>query len=222
MIRLGLAAAAAAALLAGCGGGGGHGRATLWVTRDQGRTVLLVRSVPAGETAIQALERSAEDLDALRRAVRAGDRRGRRLDRDAARLVLLRERRSRGTRGAAEYRLHAGDVEWWDYRDWGRVGESVPVVVGAFPEPFLHGYAGRRGRRSSSARAAVAAALARLCTGRSRPARRGARTSCGSSRAAATFTARLRPGGGVELDFSGDAARLARDPQRYRYRYPVP
>ena len=47
------------------------------------------------------------------------------------------------TRGAVEYRLRDGDVEWWDYRDWGRVGQDVPVVVGAFPEPFLHGYDGK-------------------------------------------------------------------------------
>jgi len=36
------------------------------------------------------------------------------------------------------------------------------------------------------------------------------------------FTARLLPGGAVEMDFSGDAAALARDPSLYRYRYEVP
>jgi hypothetical protein len=46
-------------------------------------------------------------------------------------------------RSAAEYRLHPGDVEWWDYRSW-RGAMSVPVVVGAFPEPFLHGWDGHR------------------------------------------------------------------------------
>jgi hypothetical protein len=44
--------------------------------------------------------------------------------------------------GAADYTLHSGDVEWWDYRSWKR-DIHVPVVVGAFPEPFLHGYAGK-------------------------------------------------------------------------------
>jgi len=48
-----------------------------------------------------------------------------------------------GDRSAAEYRLHPGDVEWWDYRSWKRQ-MRVPVVVGAFPEPFLHGYDGKR------------------------------------------------------------------------------
>jgi hypothetical protein len=46
-------------------------------------------------------------------------------------------------RGAAEYRLRNGDVEWWDFRSW-RTRMREPVVVGAFPEPFLHGYGGKR------------------------------------------------------------------------------
>jgi hypothetical protein len=46
-------------------------------------------------------------------------------------------------RGAVEYRLRSGDVEWWDYRSW-RAAMSIPVVVGAFPEPFVHGYGGER------------------------------------------------------------------------------
>ena len=41
--------------LAGCGGDSGS--ATLWVTRDRGEHVLLVARVPAGLTAMQALER---------------------------------------------------------------------------------------------------------------------------------------------------------------------
>ena len=61
MIRIALVAVAVAALLAGCGGSGaGHGTATLWVTRDEGATVLVVRSVPADETVLQALERSTK------------------------------------------------------------------------------------------------------------------------------------------------------------------
>ena len=47
-----------------------------------------------------------------------------------------------GDRSAAEYRLRAGDVGWWDYRDWSRDAD-LSVVVGAFPEPFLHGYGGK-------------------------------------------------------------------------------
>src|SRR2546422_301898 len=34
------------------------------------------------------------------------------------------------------------DEAWWDYRDWTHDAD-LPVVVGAFPEPFLHGYGGK-------------------------------------------------------------------------------
>ena len=49
-----------AVALTGCGGQGTHGTATLWVTRDRGAHVLLVQSVPAGETAMQALTRAVK------------------------------------------------------------------------------------------------------------------------------------------------------------------
>ena len=88
-----------AAALAGCGGQATHGTATLWVTRDRGAHVLLVRSVPAGETAMQALTRAVEVEDALRRPLRPGDQRGRGIAVDPPRLVLLRER-GRGRSGA--------------------------------------------------------------------------------------------------------------------------
>ena len=135
-------AAAAVALLAGCGGGAGSGKATLWVTRDEGRQVLLVRTVPAGETAMQALDRS------VKLSTRYGGRFVQSIDGVSGSIGSRHDwfyfvNGIEADRGAAEYRLHPGDVEWWDYRDWGEVGESVPAVVGAFPEPFLHGYGGK-------------------------------------------------------------------------------
>ncbi len=45
--------------------------------------------------------------------------------------------------GAAEYELSPGDRVQWDYRDWG-AAMRVPAIVGAFPEPFLHGLEGER------------------------------------------------------------------------------
>ncbi len=48
-----------------------------------------------------------------------------------------------GDRSASSYRLRNGDVAWWDYRSWSRDAETLEVVVGAFPEPFLHGYDGK-------------------------------------------------------------------------------
>jgi len=45
--------------------------------------------------------------------------------------------------GALDYQLQPGDVEHWDYHDW-TFQQSIPAIVGAFPEPFLHGYDGRK------------------------------------------------------------------------------
>jgi hypothetical protein len=45
--------------------------------------------------------------------------------------------------GAADYKLTPGDVVQWDYHDW-RATQHVPAIVGAFPEPFLHGRQGKR------------------------------------------------------------------------------
>ena len=45
--------------------------------------------------------------------------------------------------GAAEYELSPGDRVQWDYRDWA-AAMRVPAIVGAFPEPFLHGLNGER------------------------------------------------------------------------------
>ena len=60
-MRRALALAVVAAALAGCGGTAAErGHATLWVTRDRGTQVLLVRTVPAGLTAMQALDRVAD------------------------------------------------------------------------------------------------------------------------------------------------------------------
>jgi Domain of unknown function (DUF4430) len=45
--------------------------------------------------------------------------------------------------GAAQTSVHHGDAIWWDLHDWS-VTDSIPAVVGSFPEPFLHGEGGRR------------------------------------------------------------------------------
>lgn len=45
--------------------------------------------------------------------------------------------------GAATTAVHRGDRIWWDLHDW-TATQSIPAVVGAFPEPFVHGVGGRR------------------------------------------------------------------------------
>jgi hypothetical protein len=137
-----LAAALAAAALAGCGGAAGRdGTATLWITRDRGATVIATASVPAGLTVMQALDREA-DIETRYggRYVQSVNGLEGSLSRGWDWFYFVNG--VAGDRGAAEYRLRAGEVAWWDYRRWRGRREDV-VVVGAFPEPFVHGYAGK-------------------------------------------------------------------------------
>ena len=142
MIRRLLPLLCLVAVLAGCGASGDGGEATLWVTRDRGAEVLVTASVPAGVTAMQAL-RSEADVD-----TRFGGRfvqsiEGVSGDAGAKRDWFYFVNGIEADRGAAEYRLRPGDELWWDYRSWTGDEMREPVVVGAFPEPFLHGYDGR-------------------------------------------------------------------------------
>jgi len=45
--------------------------------------------------------------------------------------------------GATAVKVRPSDRIWWDRRDWGAT-QQIPAVIGAFPEPFLHGYDGDR------------------------------------------------------------------------------
>jgi hypothetical protein len=112
------------------------------VTRDQGAEVLLDTAVPATGNAIQALDRETDvETRYGGRFVQSvngveGDLAGRH---DWFFFVNGIE----PDRGGGEVKLRPGDVVWWDYRDWGET-ERAPVVVGAFPEPFVHGWDGER------------------------------------------------------------------------------
>jgi Domain of unknown function (DUF4430) len=142
VIRRALAALAVLVLLAGCGGSGGEeGTATLWVTRDRGAEVLLDTQVDAGQTLMRALA-SRVELE-----TRYGGRFVQSIDGVSGSLEAQRDwfwfvNGYEGDRSASSYRLRDGDVAWIDYRAWEREGEAR-VVVGAFPEPFLHGYDGK-------------------------------------------------------------------------------
>jgi len=146
VIRRALSALAIFLLLAGCGGsaGGEEGTAQLWVTRDRGAELLVDAEVEAGQTLLRALAAEA-DVE-----TRYG---GRFIQSVNGIDGSLGEQRDwfwfvngyEGDRSAASYRLREGDVAWLDYRAWEREGETR-VVVGAFPEPFLHGYEGKTRR----------------------------------------------------------------------------
>ena len=134
----------AALALAGCGGAGPtaeDGTARLWVTRDRGSAVLVNTTVPAGQTLLRALRSKAnvstrygggfvQSIEGIEgSALRHED-------------WFWFVNGLGGDRSAATYRLRDGDVAWWDYRDWSGDADTLEVVAGAFPEPFLHGYGG--------------------------------------------------------------------------------
>jgi Domain of unknown function (DUF4430) len=50
---------------------------------------------------------------------------------------------SEAPQGAAATNVHPGDHIWWDLHDWSQT-DTVPAVVGSFPEPFLNGIGGKR------------------------------------------------------------------------------
>ena len=221
--------------LAGCGAatsgpGRGSGRATVWVTGDRGALVLHAAKVPPGLTAIQGLERVAKV------GTRYGGRYVQSVDgvtEHGRRAWFYYVNGYLADRSAAEYRLRAGDVEWWDYRAWSDPAQD-PVVVGSFPEPFLHGYDGRR-------RPAVVAALdpgnplvravarrlrghALLATGRIPPDANVLFLSGGTT--GTRFEAAMRAGGAspgspVRMLYLGDMRRLAVKRWPYRFRYEV-
>jgi outer membrane lipoprotein SlyB len=140
---------AVAAALAGCGIGPGSkqgGGAELRITRDFGHTELATAKldeVRDSDTVMRFLQSKrkvtlrygggfVQSIDGLS-GQGAGGRR------DWFYWVNGKE----ASVGAADYKLHPGDVVQWDHRDWSAT-MSIPAIVGAFPEPFLHGIDGKR------------------------------------------------------------------------------
>jgi hypothetical protein len=210
VIRRAFVACVAAALLAGCGAGGdGGGKAQVWITRDRGTHVLAVRTVPAGLTGMQALDRvAAIDTRYGGRFVESinGHRGSLRARRDWFYFVNGIE----GDRSAAEYRLRDGDIEWWDLRSWKRE-MSVPVVVGAWPQP-VYGDAQIIARDHKAGPAANALGL-------SIDADEHGRYLVLVQSKDAVFHGERRDG---EVSFvidTEDAQRLARNPKLARFRY---
>ena len=122
-----------------------------------------------------------------------------------------------GDRSAAEVRLDAGDIEWWDYRSWARQMRQ-PVVVGAFPEPFLHGQTVIRGSSPVGSRGDAGSIAAHPERSRSAPPQRDRRSSPATDSA--------RPRGervdGDARDRDRRAALISAIPSAVRFRYEVP
>lgn len=223
---------AAAVAVCGCGAGGGKGQARVWISRNRGAIALERRTVPAGLTALQGLYRVAKVetgygggfVTAVNGLSGSGLHQC-----DWFYFVNGYE----SDRGAASYRLRAGDVEWWDYRCWRGV-ERAPVVVGAFPEPFLHGFDGKT--RAAAVRfgpglRAEALELARLIHAGA-PAPRTVPVAAtanlllvvsGRRGIVAGLRSGDRAGDPVRFVVSGKgfAHELARRPQLVRFRYEV-
>ena len=134
---------------AGCGLGEGEeraGGASIRITRDFGRASLgaaRLARVREDETVMRML-RSKFDIETrfggrFVQAIDGLEGQGAGGERDWFFFVNGIE----AGEGAAEYELSPGDRVQWDYRRWD-VAMRVPAIVGAFPEPFLHGVEGKR------------------------------------------------------------------------------
>jgi len=206
--------AALALVLAGCGGDGrAHGSATLWVTRDRGTHVVFSGTVPAGLDAIQVVERK------LKVTTRYGGRYVQSIDGISGSLAAQRDwfyfvDGIEGGRSAAEVTVRPGDNVWWDYRHWTPATEEIPVVVGAYPHPFVDSATRVVGRQP------LARAIARQV--------HGTVGGAGKARNVIVVGGPLPPGtvridavhGGYRLELGVEAARrLASDPTALRYRF---
>jgi hypothetical protein len=145
-VRTAFVLAVLALACGGCGLGAGPGTraVTLTVTRGFGsHQVAQIGKprVPGSETVMRMLERSfhittrygggfVQSIDGLGPAA---------LESDWFYYVngIL------APKGAAGTAVHAGDHIWWDLHDYSAT-QTIPAVVGSFPEPFVNGVGGKR------------------------------------------------------------------------------
>jgi len=179
MFSLSLVIAAAAAIT-GCGAGAGSGTrdASVLITSDFGTHRIgdvMEQRVPGAETVMSLLERH----------FRVGTRYGGGFVESIAGHAGTADRFDwfyfvngiQAGQGAAATEVHAGDHIWWDLHSWAAT-ESVPAVVGSYPEPFTSGAAG--GKKPPTVRRCAAGmqAACDLVAGSLR--RAGVRSAAGS------------------------------------------
>jgi hypothetical protein len=141
-----MALCAVAAVGCGLGPGKNAGDVELTVTRDYGTHVLIhkTESIHESDNVLRVLDRSADvstrygggfvqSIDGLA----GGESGGRSTD------WFFYVNGIESPIGSAQYGLDEGDRIWWDYRDW-TAAMRVPAVVGSWPEPFVHGFQGKR------------------------------------------------------------------------------
>jgi hypothetical protein len=162
--RTALVALALGLACAGCGLGAGRptGGASVTVSTGFGsrpvRVVTRAR-VPGAETVMRMLERSfhistsyggafVDAIDGLRRSGAHSD-------------WFFYVNGVQAAQGAATTSVHRGDHIWWDLHDW-TATNSIPAVVGAFPEPFADGLAGKQYPTTLQCGADVSAACTKV------------------------------------------------------------
>jgi hypothetical protein len=204
--------------VAGCGGEREHGTATLWVTRDRGAQVLFTSNVPAGLSAMQALSRvRSVNTRYGGRFVQSINGLGGSLTKQNDWFFFVNG--IEGDRSAADVRLHPGDVEWWDYRHWTGATMSVPVVVGAFPQPFL---GGTTSVVATGVPRTLAASLAREVHGVVASRKPAANSIVVSSSFAPQHVRISKVGGGYRLELGQTVARrLAANVSALRFQFGV-
>jgi hypothetical protein len=137
VLRRSFAALLFACALAACGGNSSSAPATqagtatqaepgaaVLITSDCGATVVTPKTpVEAGETAMRSLDRVA-DIESDSGLVTAIE--GVEQDADKNVFWLYYVNGKLAQKGAAEVKLEAGDVEWWDLHNWEKECASVP------------------------------------------------------------------------------------------------
>lgn len=215
---------AAACLLVGCGEeAAGEGSAQLWITQDRGAEVVMSTTVPAGISAMEALRRKAEvETRYGGRFVQSID--GLRGDLGAKRDWFFFVNGYWADLSAADYKLHDGDILWWDHRSWENEMRR-PVVVGAFPEPFLHGFGGKRRPAVvvSSPGDPLGRQVATLVRGKVNGSRTGANVLVLEEGSAVRAELSGGPGDPVTFHLGREvAAELVRDPTLIRFAFEIP
>jgi hypothetical protein len=205
-----------AAAVAACGSSlanapSGPRAATVTVTRGYGQRTLSAARAAPGQSALDALRRMSRVSTSYGgRFVQAID--GLAGDQSQGMAWLYFVNGIQANVGSADYTLHPGDREWWDYRYWNDLIQ-VPVAIGAWPEPFVHGFGGDRPAVSVSGPA---------CAGPIRTALRAAgarvvRTSTAWSvrvetfaRAAAALSSGVWQGRGLTVSLDGGRVMVYR------------
>jgi uncharacterized protein DUF4430 len=140
VLRRSFAALLFVCALAACGGNSSSAPATqagattqaeagaaVFITTDCGATVLTARTpVDAGQNAMRALDRVADiETDSGGKFVTAIEGVEQNEGKKLAWLYYMNGKAA--DKGAAEVKLAAGDVEWWDLHNWEKECASVPA-----------------------------------------------------------------------------------------------